>query len=88
MRPMSLEDFRQLEDGQEVWLSYHAVNSGRFKWRHKAVKDDRVIGQFQYADASGWSKVGDYLYESQCRGTRCVCRGSGAEPVHREEDDQ
>ena len=88
MRPMSLEDFRQLEEGQEVWLSYHDGNSGLFKSRHKAVKDDRVICQFQYSYMSEWSSVSDYLYESQSRGTRCVCRGSGAEPVHREEDDQ
>lgn len=75
-RPLTLDDFKNLERGTVVTLHYCAVNKGSFVWLHDRVEENRVWGQFAY-DEEKFSDLGDYLYEFHGR----VCRGSGAEPV-------
>lgn len=76
-RPLTLADFANMPKGKQARLYYDSTNRGSFLWRQDRVEDDRVFGQFLYDEDSGWSSVGDYLYEFMGE----VCRGSGAEPV-------
>jgi hypothetical protein len=75
-RPLTLDDFRNLEPGTVVILHYCCWNRGSFVWLHDRVEGGRVWGQFAY-EGEKLSDLGDYLYEFCDR----VCRGSGAEPV-------
>lgn len=77
---LTLNDFRELRQGAVLTLHYHCVNQGTFTWEHDRVEGDRVFGRFVYeGEVLADIPVDGYLYE--CGGV--VCRGSGAEPVHR-----
>ncbi len=87
---LTMDYFRELEQGQAILLHYNLYNKGTFVWIHDHVGPDtdyghdtadRVWGQFVYqGEKIKDIEIASYLYEH----VGVVCRGSGAEPVHLE----